>query len=264
MFFSLSKIFWLLFQPLTLVLLFLVFGLAVIRFERRRIGLSLIAASLAIIGVGAFTTLGALLLQPLEDRFPRPEVLPQHVDGIVVLGGFMNGEVNAGRQGAELNSAADRIVEAMRLARLFPDAKLVISGGVGAFMVEAAAEAERTRQLLTSLGYSGARFIYENRSRNTVENALFSKELAEPRPGETWLLITSAYHMPRAVGCFEKAGFDVVPWSVDYKTSGKEGFALYLEQPNEALSRFSVAIREWLGLFAYWLTGKTDSLFPSA
>lgn len=242
--------------------MFLTIGIVAIWFGRRRIGLSFLVVSVAIVAFGAFTTMGALLLQPLEDRFPRPQSMPQHVDGIVVLGGYMNGEVNAGRSGAELNSAADRIVEAMRLARLYPDTKVVISGGVGAFFEDAAAEAERTRALLSELGFSGPRFIYENNSRNTVENAVFSKEIAQPKPGETWLLITSAYHMPRAIGCFQKAGFAVTPWSVDFKTTGKESLSVYLEQPNDALSRFSIAIREWVGLFAYWMTGKTEQFLP--
>ncbi len=161
-----------------------------------------------------------------------------------------------------MNSAADRIFEAMRLARLYPDARVIVSGGDGAFFEESVKEADSTRQMLVDLGFSGERYIYENKSRNTVENAIFSKELAQPKPGETWLLVTSAYHMPRSVGCFRKADFDIVAWPVDYKTRASERFALYLESPNEALSRFSVAMREWVGLAAYWLAGKTDMLLP--
>ncbi len=116
--------------------------------------------------------------------------------------------------------------------------------------------------MLIDLGFSGERYIYENKSRNTVENAVFSKELAHPQSGDTWLLVTSAYHMPRSIGCFRKANFDVVAWPVDYKTRASERFGLYLESPNEALSRFGVAVREWVGLTAYRLAGKTDMLLP--
>lgn len=262
MFFSVSKLFWLFFQPLTIIFVLLLLALAWIWIGFRKLGLTALISGVVVLFISAYTTLGSVMLVPLEDRFPKIAELPQHVDGIVVLGGYMNGDINAGRPGFELNSAADRIFETMRLARLYPDAKVIVSGGDGAFFEEAKPEADSTRLMLSDLGFSGDRFIFENKSRNTVENAAFSKALASPQPGETWLLVTSAYHMPRSVGCFRKAGFDVVSWPVDYKTSAKQGLSLYFESPNEALSRFSVAMREWVGLAAYWLTGKTDMLLP--
>jgi len=262
LFYSLSKIFWLFFQPVTIILILVLIAFLAMWRGFRRFGLGALGLSIVILFFASFTTLGSVLLAPLEDRFAKPDEMPQRVDGIVVLGGYMNGEINAGRKGFELNSAADRIFEAMRLARLYPDAKVIISGGEGAYFEESAKEADSTRQMLIDLGFSGERYIYENKSRNTVENAVFSKELAEPKSGETWLLITSAYHMPRSVGCFRKADFDVVAWPVDYKTRASERFGLYLESPNEALSRFSVAMREWVGLAAYWFAGKTDMLVP--
>lgn len=262
MFFSVSKLFWLFFQPLTIIFVLLLLALALIWIGFRKLGLTALISGVVVLFISAYTTLGSVMLVPLEDRFPKIAELPQHVDGIVVLGGYMNGDINAGRPGFELNSAADRIFETMRLARLYPDAKVIVSGGDGAFFEEAKPEADSTRLMLSDLGFSGDRFIFENKSRNTVENATFSKALASPQPGETWLLVTSAYHMSRSVGCFRKAGFDVVSWPVDYKTSAKQGLSLYFESPNEALSRFSVAMREWVGLAAYWLTGKTDMLLP--
>ncbi len=178
------------------------------------------------------------------------------------LGGYMVGDVDASRGGYELNSAADRIVETMRLARLYPQAKIVVSGGAGAFFAASARDADSTRTLLHDLGFSGDRYIFENRSRNTVENARYSMALAQPKPGETWLLVTSAYHMPRAVGCFRAAGFRVTAWPVDYKTRAHEGLSFDLDAPDDALSRLDVAVREWIGLAAYRLAGKTGALLP--
>ncbi len=262
LFFSVSKLFWLFFQPLSIIFVFVLLALILIGTGFRKLGLSALIAGAFVLFISAYTTLGSVLLSPLEDRFPKVAELPQRVDGIVVLGGYMNGDINAGRPGFELNSAADRIFETMRLARLYPNAKVIVSGGDGAFFEEAAPEADSTRIMLADLGFEGDRYIFENKSRNTIENAAFSKALAQPKPGETWLLVTSAYHMPRSIGCFRKAGFDVVAWPVDYKTPAKQSFSLYFESPNEALSRFSVAMREWVGLTAYWLTGKTDMLLP--
>ncbi len=148
MFYSFSKLFWLFFQPLTIILVLMLAAFPLVWRDLRRSGLALLALAAVILFVSAFTTLGSLLLSPLEDRFARPLAPPAHVDGIVVLGGYMNGDINAGRPGFELNSAADRIFETMRLARLYPDAKVVVSGGEGAFFVEALSEAESTRQML--------------------------------------------------------------------------------------------------------------------
>lgn len=262
MFFTFSKLFWFAFQPLTIILVLVLAGLLAFWRDRRKSGALALGLCSILIFVGGFTTLGAVLLFPLESRFPTPGEIPSHVDGIVVLGGYMNGEVNAERRGFELNGSADRIVETMRLARLYPEAKVVVSGGEGGFFERSASDADSTRRLLAELGFSGERFLFEDKSRNTVENAVFSKDLAQPKPGETWLLVTSAFHMPRSVGCFRKAGFDVTAWPVDYKTRGHEPLTLYLEAPNEALVRFSTAMREWVGLVAYWLAGKTDMLLP--
>lgn len=262
MFYYLSKLFWLFFQPVSLILVLLLAGLLLILCGYRRLAATFLATALLALFLAGFTTTGALMLAPLEDRFARSQALPDKVDGIIVLGGFMAGEVNAHRPGVELNSAGDRIFEAMRMARAFPDAKVVISGGEGALFADTIADADTTRQMLADLGLVGERYIFEDQSRNTVENAVFSKRVADPKPGETWLLITSAYHMPRSVGCFRAAGFDVVAWPVDYKTWPQQGFNLYLENPNEALSRFSVAIREWVGLTAYWWSGKIGQILP--
>src|SRR5690606_25620968 len=100
-------------------------------------------------------------------------------------------------------------------------------------------------------------------SRDTYENAIYSKQLAEPKPGETWLLVTSAFHMPRAVGTFRAAGFPVVPWPVDYRTAGTEGFGLAEDNVLDSLDNTAVGVREWIALFAYRLTGRTESLLPA-
>ena len=105
--------------------------------------------------------------------------------------------------------------------------------------------------------------IIENRSRNTAENAEFSKEMANPQPGQNWLLVTSAFHMPRSMGLFRKAGFPVIAWPSDYRTSGREGIGLFRDNPADSLQTTTLAIREWAGLLGYWLSGRIDELVPS-
>jgi uncharacterized SAM-binding protein YcdF (DUF218 family) len=261
MFFLLSKIFGFFIQPLNFAILLLFAGLVATVFGRRRLAVGSSAAALAVLALSAWTSLGALMLTPLEERYPKP-VLPQKVDGVVVLGGGFEGAINLARGGYELNSGGDRYVEAAILARRFPAAKIVISGGAGALVLEGESDAGTAPRLLIALGVAPDRLVLETRSRNTYENAVFTREMVTPKLGETWLLVTSAFHMPRAKALFDKAGFATVPWPVDYRTTGREGVSLFADNAADSLQATTLAIREWVGLFAYWLTGRIDKPFP--
>jgi uncharacterized SAM-binding protein YcdF (DUF218 family) len=262
MFFYLSKIVGFFIQPLNFSILLLVVGLLAIFLGWRRTGLTLDIAAAAILILSAWTSFGAVLLNPLEERFARPAAVPQAVDGIVVLGGGFEGAINKARGGYEMNSGGDRFVEAAILARRYPEAKIVVTGGTGALILEGEGDADTAPRLLTALGVAPERLILENKSRNTHENAVFTKELVTPQAGETWLLVTSAFHMPRSMALFGKAGFEVRPWPVDYRTSGAEGFGVFRDNAADALQNTTVAIREWIGLLAYWLSGRIDEPFP--
>lgn len=262
MFFVISKVFWFVAQPVNLTLLLVAAGLLASACAWRRLGYSLISAAALLLGLSVWSSLGANLLAPLEDRFARPETPPQNVTGIVVLGGGLEGSINRARGGYELNSSGDRFVETAILARRFPDARILVSGGSGELLLTGESDADTAPRLLAALGVAPERLILENKSRNTDENARFSRELAQPRPEETWLLVTSAFHMPRSVGLFRKAGFAVVPWPVDYRTAGDEGYGFFVDNAIDSLQNTTLGIREWIGLVAYWLTGRTDQLLP--
>lgn len=261
MFFYLSKIFWFFIQPLNLTIFLLLAGLIAAMIGRRRLAATGSVLAFLVLALSAWTSLGAMMLNPLEQRFARPP-LPEKVDGIVVLGGGLEGVINLARGGYELNAGGDRMVETAILARRFPTAKVIVSGGTGELFLEGEGDADTAPRLLGALGVSPDRLILENRSRNTYENAVFTKALMTPKPGETWLLVTSAFHMPRAKALFDKAGFATLPWPVDYRTSGREGVGLFRDNPADSLQATTVAIREWIGLFAYWLSGRIDQPFP--
>lgn len=262
MFFVISKVFWFVAQPVNMTLLLVAAGLVASARAWRRVGYSLILAAALLLGLSVWSSLGANLLAPLEDRFARPEIPPESVAGIVVLGGGLEGSINRARGGYELNSSGDRFVETAILARRFPDARILVSGGSGELLLTGESDADTAPRLLTALGVAPERLILENRSRNTDENARFSRELAKPQPEETWLLVTSAFHMPRSVGLFRKAGFAVVPWPVDYRTAGDEGYGFFVDNAIDSLQNTTLGIREWIGLLAYWLTGRIDQLLP--
>jgi uncharacterized SAM-binding protein YcdF (DUF218 family) len=159
------------------------------------------------------------------------------------------------------------MVEAAMLARRFPEAKVAFSGGDAGILYKTGSEAEGAESLLTALGVAQDRLILEAKSRDTYENAAYLKEeltrAGELGPGKRWLLITSAYHMPRAMGAFRQAGFNVEPWPVDYRTRGVADLTRPFDKVSEGLRRVDVAAREWVGLLAYWLRGRSDALFPA-
>jgi uncharacterized SAM-binding protein YcdF (DUF218 family) len=263
MFFYLSKILWFFVQPLNFSIFLILAALLAVMFSRRRLAVTSASVAFLILALSAWTSLGALLLNPLEERFQRPASLPKTIDGIVVLGGGLEGAINLARGGYELNSGGDRFVEAGTLARRFPNARILVSGGIGTILLEGEGDADTAPRLLAALGVARDRLIVENKSRNTAENASLSKELINPQPGETWLLVTSAFHMPRSVGLFRKVDFPVVPWPTDYRTPRRQGFGFFKDNETDALQNTTVAIREWIGLFAYWLSGRIDSMLPA-
>lgn len=263
MFFVLSKTLGFFVQPLNLAILLLLLALLALWAGWRRFGVLLASVATAIVVLAAWTSFGTNLLAPLEGRFTRPDPAPETVAGIVVLGGGLEGQVNEARGGYEMNSSADRFVEAAVLARRYPDAKIVISGGSGTLILEGEADADTAPRLLAALGVDPSRLILENRSRNTDENAQFSKEMADPQPGETWLLVTSAFHMPRSMALFRKVEFPVLPWPTDYRTAGNEGIGFLVDNPLDSLQKTTLGVREWIGLLSYWWTRRIDAPFPA-
>lgn len=262
MFFVLSKLFWFVAQPLNLSIILLLLGLLAAWFGRRRLAAWSTALAAFVLVLSTWTSFGALLLGPLEERYKRPSPAPQAVAGIIVLGGGFEGGINLVRGGYELNSGGDRFVETAVLARRYPQARIVVSGGSGALILDGDTDAATAPRLLTALGVAPERLILEDKSRNTHENAVFTRDLVKPAAGETWLLVTSAFHMPRSMGLFRKAGFDVTPWPTDYRTTGQEGVGLFTDNPIDSIQTTSMAVREWIGLIAYRLSGRIDMILP--
>jgi uncharacterized SAM-binding protein YcdF (DUF218 family) len=237
-------------------------GLLLMRTKRTAgAGRRLVAAVLVLVLAFGLLPLGRLLMLPLEDRFPPWDASRGAPDGIVVLGGVIEPEV-ADRPDSGLNEAAERITAVAGLARRFPSAKILFSGG-DILLRPGSSEAQAAGVLFESFGIPAARLFLEDQSRTTAENATFSRMLAMPKPGERWLLVTSAWHMPRAVGAFRKAGFAVEAYPVDYRTPGAAGLWIPFGSVSTGLRRTDTAVREWFGLVTYWLTGRSSALFPA-
>jgi uncharacterized SAM-binding protein YcdF (DUF218 family) len=225
MFFYLAKALWFLLQPSTLIALLIGYGAILIWTGWARWGRRFVTVGAILLLIAGLSPLGNALILPLEDRFPRANLDdPPPPTGFILLGGAEDRLVGAARHAPTLNEAGERLVEAAILARRFPEAKIAFSGGDAGILYKSDSEAAGAQALLTAMGVPPERLILEANARDTYENAAFLKEelnrQGDLAPGKRWLLITSAYHMPRAMGAFRKAGFDVEPWPVDYRTRG--------------------------------------------
>jgi uncharacterized SAM-binding protein YcdF (DUF218 family) len=227
------------------------------------LGRRLLIISAIFLAIAGFSPLGKLLLYPLEQRFPPWDASHGAPDGIVVLGGGIDPDLSAAHGSAAFMHAADRIVAAAALARKYPNARILYSGGNANLIADdSAREADYATSVLESLGIARERVTIERRSRNTQENAEFSKAVAKPKNDERWLLVTSAFHMPRSMGLFRKAGFAVEPYPVDWRVGGTANLPTFSPIAVDGLERTDTAVREWIGLAAYWITGRIDTLLP--
>jgi uncharacterized SAM-binding protein YcdF (DUF218 family) len=262
MFFTLSKSVAFFLLPSNLLITAGLVGVALLLTRFRRAALRLVIISFVSLAALGFSPLGSILGHVLESRFPAWDPSRGAPDGIIVLGGGINSTLSADYDEPMLTSDGGRIAAVARLARAYPNARIVYANGDPSLFATGFPDARYFLRLTDSFGVSRDRVTIEPRSRNTFENAVFSKEMVKPKPGERWLLVTSAQHMPRSMGCFRQAGFLVEAYPVAWKTRARF-YATPFSMLSEGLYNLDLTTREWIGLIAYWLTGKTDALLPS-
>jgi uncharacterized SAM-binding protein YcdF (DUF218 family) len=263
LFFALSKTLGVMLLPTNFLIGLGLLGVVLLftRFASR--GRVLVTASIVLLAICGFSPLGNMLLYPLEQRFPPWDDTRGAPDGIVVLGGSIDPELSAAHRVTVFKGSVDRLIAAAALAHRYPNARIVFSGGSANFVTDdSEKEADYAVSVFERLGIARDRLTLERRSRNTQENAEFSKALVAPKAGERWLLVTSAFHIPRSVGVFRKAGFSVEPYPADWRTG--TGWTLWAPSTfaSDGLAQVDIAIREWMGLAAYRISGKTNELLP--
>jgi uncharacterized SAM-binding protein YcdF (DUF218 family) len=257
--FVFSKLAHFLIHPLHLVLALVALGLALRAVRRRRVGGIALWTAAGIIGVVSLTPLGSALAYGLENRVGRGDFDLATVSGAIILGGSTADPTLVEAHGTYMiNDGAERLAALVALRRLRPDLPVLVSGGSGRLVPHPIREPEITRMFLADMGVDPATVVFEERSRNTHENAIYSAEILADRPGP-YLLVTSAYHMPRALGCFRQAGIEVIPYPVDYRIFRPSW--LYVS-PAARFNDLDFALQEIVGLAAYRLLGRTDALFP--
>jgi uncharacterized SAM-binding protein YcdF (DUF218 family) len=240
--YALSKSFWLIARPDHLLILLTVLAVALAIAGRWRLGLMLAAVVLLSLSAIAVLPVGRWFLSPLENRFPPLTRMPSHVDGIVMLGGD-----------EDSRTFAD-------LARRYSTARLVVAGAEPAALPRTFGEADAGDSRPSSIHM--ARLIFERSSRDTFEDVVAARTIGRPAPGETWILVTGAFHMPRSVGLFRGQGWQVIPCPVDYST-GHEADPFDTRVNFESnLSQLSTALKEWIGMLVNRWLGHSTELFP--
>ena len=260
-FFVASKIIGFLLEPLHLTLALIIIGLLLGRY------LPNIGRLFAMLGLLLFVSLGMVplwqwALQPLENKHPFPDIMPRQVAGIIVLGGAVDvGKVADTRPTAPINSAAERLTEAVALSQKYPLAPIIFSGFSGSLRGHKKNEADLTMQVIGKLIDHEDRIIFEAKSRNTYENAKFTAELIKGPEfrrkyralSNRFILVTSANHMERSVRAFEAQGLAVIAYPVDYRTpEGQFSWIYDLEIGSDLARKF---VHEHLGLLAYEWAG---------
>jgi uncharacterized SAM-binding protein YcdF (DUF218 family) len=263
LFFALSKTVGFMLLPSNFLIGLGLLGAILLLTRFARAGRRLMVSALVLLAICAYSPLGNFLLYPLEQRFPKWDGSRGDPDGIIVLGGPIDADLSIAHGVPVITAAADRVIGGATLAHRYPNARLVYTGGSSNLISNDAKEADYATALFQGLGIPKSRLIMERQSRNTKENAEFTKAIVKPKPGERWLLVTSAYHIPRSIGLFRKAGFAVEAYPVDWKIGTREDLLKYNVVANDGLQLVDTGVREWLGLIAYRLSGSTDALLPA-
>jgi len=262
MYFLASKIIGFFFVPSNFILTLTICGLLLWWTRFAKFGRRVTVASILLLLIAGIAPVGTALLLPLENRFQSWDPSRGAPTGIIVLGGVINPEVSIQRGEISLDKAAERLIAAVELSQRYPTLRVVLSGGNSDILHPGPSESEFAAKFLEPFGIQRDRIEIETSSRNTMENAVNTARLIMPKPGERWLLITSAYHMPRAIGLFRKAGIPIEAYPVDWQTGGwgdlaKPSFSLL-----GGLNDLDIATHEWVGLIFDRLSGRTSTLFP--
>lgn len=261
MFFVLSKVLAFFTQPSNVLIALVALGTILLFTRFARAGRRVVALGVVLIFILGLSPLSILPVQLLEDRFPPWDASRGAPTGFIVLGGALDPDLSQARGTPVLGSSAERITVVAALARQYPDARFIYSSG-SAGVFGGFAEADYVMPLFESFGIPRERIVLENKSRNTAENAQFSRVLAAPKPGDRWVVITSAVHMPRAIGAFRAANFPVEAFPVDWQTLGPADRFTVFTRFLSGFGALDTATHELIGLAMYRLTGRSSEWLP--
>ena len=260
--FLLSKLIWIVLSPLNLLIIILFIGFLFQLMKTQLISrMFYLIALLFFITVGIFPT-GKFLLSNLESKYPALNIMPNKIDGILILGGPTNPSLTHIHNQVSFNDAGERLTEAIKLIKIYHSSKIIFSGGSGSLEQNILTHSYVAKKFFLEMGIDINRIIFESKSNNTFENFLFSKKLINPKSNEKWLLITSSFHMTRAMNIAEKMEWEFIPYHVDFRTGNKKiklipSFTKILQNFNT----FNLVSHEIVGLISYYFLGRTGKIF---
>jgi uncharacterized SAM-binding protein YcdF (DUF218 family) len=255
-----NDLLWSLSQPSSVVFWLLIIGFILLLFRLQAFGRRLIGLALFLAVLPALLPLEELLGRRLESAYSTPNPMPEHFDGIIILGGTVDWPVSQARQQIAVNQMGERMMAVANLAKRYPNARLVFTGLFREVIPSEFAISNESKSFFTGQEYNrNITFIGE--ARSTYEEALLSIRNLQPRVGERWLLVTSAYHMPRAMATFEAQGWLMTAYPVDYRTTGTLTFKPSMNFLGK-LVELDDLTREWGALFMYQRLGRIEKMFP--
>ena len=256
--FYLSKIFWLIFNPYSFIIITIIIGLIAYLFKLDKIYKSLFGLVFSVLILISILPIGKYLIHILEEQYYDYKI-PEKIDGIIILGGATDAYLYNDFNQVIVNDSAERLIGSVEIIKNYPDAKIIFSGGSGSLYFPNLDHSIVVKQFYESVGINTSKIIFETKSRNTYENIIYSKEIAMPKKNEQWLLITSAFHIKRSKLTAEKINWRLTPYPVDFRVSKNFTFNLSTDFISN-LFFFQTAAHEWLGLTYYYITGRTKSI----
>ena len=263
LFFWVSKLGWYIISPFNFIFILLIAVWMFLFFKKQRSGYILLSCIIIFLILIAFIPIGKILIAPLEKRFETNPDLPKTVGGIIVLCGSMDPILSNLWNQEEIHGSVERELSFISLAKIYPEAKLIYTGGSSSFLHQELKEADIAKYFFLNQGIDVSRIVFERNARNTYENAILSMNRTHVDTNKPWILITSAYHMPRSVGIFCKLGWNIIPYPVDHRTR-PQGNIIFDYNLAGHMSNLGLAIHEWLGLVIYYFTGKSSDIFPGS
>ena len=258
--FYLSKIIWLVLSPFNVFILFTILTIILYLINFRKSSIVIFLTNSLYLIIISFMPIGDYLIHKIEKEYHAKFKIPEKLDGILILGGATNPSLYKEFNQISVNGSAERLIESVNLIKKFKNSKVIFSGGSGVINRPDLGHSQVAKLFYKKMGVLDNRIIYENNSRNTYENILFSKKIGKPKINDNWLLITSASHMKRALLIASKNNWEFIPYAVDFKTMKKFKFLPNLNLLAN-INSFQYGSHEWLGLISYYLMNRTNKIF---
>jgi len=243
------ELIWWVLQPSTLLALLAVASLILARVKWYSLSRFSLGLTITIVLVVVVLPIDEILGGFLEGQISPQVGLPDRVDGIIVLGGALDWRVTKARGQLSLNGSGERLAAAAALGQRYPQAELVFTGVFADQLIDNFQTYADPQSLFFGEAFQDRHPTFIGESGSTYEDALRAIEVLQPKPNASWILVTSALHMPRSLATFQTQGWQLIPYPVDYRTTGKIRFAPSINVAS-ALADLDLIVRE---LGAYWI-----------